>query len=488
MDENLKCQLCPYTAPRIVRLKKHMEVKHLGLRVACGFCKFTTAETPNLKRHIQQKHENVKYSCQHCDKRFIDKSRFKDHVNFVHLNLPRTIHSCGQCGKKFIEKSALKNHTNKHLGIAFPCEQCNFKTHSKSSLNLHKKFHHEEREWFLCDLCEYKGTKKGLRVHKESKHGGKTFPCDICDYSSTTMKNLKKHIRYQHISGVFKCKKCEYSCSLKGKLENHTRRSHSDPLFFQCAKCDYVAKGRDALSRHTKYHHEKKRFKCDKCEKLFTEPRHLKIHILNKHEGFVWKCSSCSYNAASPAALREHKKNVHQINLIKKHECSQCGKKFGKPYRLKVHMRYHTGQRPYKCKFCEKNFHEQPPKLHRLGECIKIKMDQKCKQCGFTSGNQDIQKLHALSHHISPEEIMNKLPLSIKEASFENEDGFLSELKGFLEKSPPIKAEYVSVVSNAKIECPKCGKYLQPKSLKRHERQVHEEMPQIKCESQSVNK
>ena len=129
-------------------------------------------------------------------------------------------------------------------------------------------------------------------------------------------------------------------------------------------------------------------------------------------------------------------------------------------------MRYHTGQRPYKCKFCEKNFHEQPTKPHKLGECTKIKMDQKCKQCGFTSDNQDIQKLHALSHQISPEDIMNKLPLSIKEVSFENEDEFLLELKGFLEKSPPIKAEYVSVVSNAKIECPKFTKFTAKKPKK----------------------
>ena len=471
MDENLKCQLCPYTAPRIVRLKKHMEVKHLGLRVACDFCKFTSTETSNLKRHIQQKHENVKYSCQHCDKRFVDNRCLKNHTDFVHLNLPRTIHSCNQCGEKFLQKSALKNHTNKHLGITFPCEQCNFKTHIKSSLNFHIKIHHEEKEWFLCNLCEYKGTKKGLRVHKESKHGGKTFPCDICDYASSKNGNLKRHIRDQHNSGVFKCNTCEYSCSSKSKLEYHTKHSHSDPVFIHCPKCDYVTKRGDGLSRHERTHHEMKRFKCDKCEKLFTERRWLKIHILNKHEGVVWKCSSCSFNAASPASLRDHKKHVHKINLIKKHECSQCGKKFGKPYRLKIHMRYHTGQRPYKCKFCEKNFHEQPTKPHKLGECTKIKMDQKCKQCGFTSDNQDIQKLHALSHQISPEDIMNKLPLSIKEVSFENEDEFLLELNGFLEKSPPIKT---------KIACPKCGKFLQPKSLKRHERQVHEEMPHMK--------
>ena len=189
--------------------------------------------------------------------------------------------------------------------------------------------------------------------------------------------------------------------------------------------------------------------KCLHCSYVAPRVVRLKRHMEVKHQGLRQACNICSYTCTESCNLKKHIQRVHEG---------------------------------------VKDFHGGLPKPHRLGECNRMKIDKKCKQCGFISDNQDIQKLHALSHHISPEEIMNKLPLSIKEASFENEDEFLLELKGFLEKSPPIKAEYVSVVSNAKIECPKCGKYLQPKSLKRHERQVHEEMPQIKCESQSVNK
>ena len=182
MDENLQCRLCPYIAPRSARLKKHMEVKHLWLRIARDLCDYTSTAKSNLKKHKQQIHEQLKYTCIYCGKIFINKHCFKRHINFIHLNLPRPILSCPECGKSFIDKNTLKRHTNEHLGVSYPCERCEYKTKVKSNLKHHMKSHHEKREWFLCDLCEYKGSRKGLRGHKESKHAGKTFKCHICEY------------------------------------------------------------------------------------------------------------------------------------------------------------------------------------------------------------------------------------------------------------------------------------------------------------------
>ncbi len=34
------------------------------------------------------------------------------------------------------------------------------------------------------------------------------------------------------------------------------------------------------------------------------------------------------------------------------HDCSECGKKFTQSANLQVHMRKHTGERPYECSEC----------------------------------------------------------------------------------------------------------------------------------------
>ena len=66
----LSCDLCPYEAPRLIRLKQHVNIKHKGLKYNCNLCSFEATETSNLKRHMMNKHgeTSVKsYKCELCN-------------------------------------------------------------------------------------------------------------------------------------------------------------------------------------------------------------------------------------------------------------------------------------------------------------------------------------------------------------------------------------------------------------------------------------
>ena len=162
-----------------------------------------------------------------------------------------TLISCNECNKEFYERYKLKIHTSIHLVVTYPCKKCDYEAKFLKNLNHHTKTHHEEREWYFCQSCDYKGSKKGLRVHIESKHGSKLFKCDKCDYVSRRDEYLKKHVRDQHGNYMFNCGLCDYSWHSKVQLQNHVKTIHSNTSY-QYSKCDHVARRKDSLSHQDK--------------------------------------------------------------------------------------------------------------------------------------------------------------------------------------------------------------------------------------------
>ena len=48
-------------------LKRHVEIKHEGVRYPCFACEYVATRASNLKVYEESKHEGVRYPCSQCE-------------------------------------------------------------------------------------------------------------------------------------------------------------------------------------------------------------------------------------------------------------------------------------------------------------------------------------------------------------------------------------------------------------------------------------
>ena len=141
----------------------------------------------------------------------------------------------------------------------------------------------------LCNICNKQIRKDNMGGHLRShnkkleKHGGKSFECNKCNFTSSWMGSLKRHQKVKHADNN--------SLNSMPEAIKQLTKGHG------CGMCDYSSSRKNDVIRHQRFKHldielnilskllkiSNKRYKCGFCEYGNDKISMLKRHQELKH-------------------------------------------------------------------------------------------------------------------------------------------------------------------------------------------------------------
>lgn len=191
---------------------------------------------------------------------------------------------------------------------------------------------------------------------------------------------------------------CSGSCNKRFTQVTDLKRNAKEHVKeIRCRYCQKQFEKNKNLTKHMKIHTGGKPFSCSKCGKRFTRKqnlsRHTKVHMSIDDKPFIYKLESEQFTQVGlglpPSRVRTRKR--------KEYVCKYCDKRIGHKHQFTMHLRMHTGEKPFSCSLCNKNFARKHHLMRHLNTHTNNKV-LSCSQCNkrFTRSESLVnhKKLH----------------------------------------------------------------------------------------------
>lgn len=179
----------------------------------------------------------------------------------------------------------------------------------------------------------------------------------------------------------------------KERKKRQPKETTSDPQkLVECTLCKFTCKRPSHLKRHMIAHTGDRPWKCQHCPKQFAQKtdfnRHQSIHSIL----FEFHCSQCGRGFPDSPTAQKHESKCK----TKRYSCDQCTYVTFSIGNLELHMRKHTGERPFACDVCDRRF----TRVSHLNQHVKLHaedFDLHCKNCGRGFNDENVMIKHQIT-------------------------------------------------------------------------------------------
>ncbi|KAF9407544.1 hypothetical protein HW555_012467 [Spodoptera exigua] len=251
---------------------------------------------------------------------------------------------------------------------------------------------------FKCDMC-FKGfmaedffveaKKHFIEFHQRKL----STTCEYCGLEFCSTPKYLQHVNDVHPNELIWCNMCGHLFIREVSLEKHKKRRHRNlHLSSSCPHCEVQLVDGAALDSHL-FPGICSRYTCVHCGAGHSNAMRLRNHILKAHNK-----RNCNKVYKQGAHLQNHLKYVH-YKVNRKVVCEICGVVVATNASLKVHMRHHTGERPYQCPVCMKGFMSQTSMMRHRNTVHTTLRPFACERCPKAFKKKDSLLSHEQKVH-----------------------------------------------------------------------------------------